>query len=174
MAFSRYLRVSGQVTADVLKDHDRLEEREALDSHDEIDGVEVLATPETAREVGARVRCRVELAADRTEEAEIAVALLPRDAQAPGELGDVDVVAKSTQFRFPYPSGHTRASGFGAAVLRASTGRPFLEELEIELLVDHGKLSFAGGHEEFAGHRHQHAVVPCGMVDEDLLEVLGE
>ncbi len=174
MACSRYLRVSGQVAADASKELDRLEEREPLASHDEIDGVEVLATPETAREVGARVGRGVELAADRTEEAEVAVARFPRDTQVPNELGDVDVVAKSTQFRFPYPSGHTRASGFGAAVLRASTGRPFLEELEIELLVDHGKLSFAGGHEEFAGHRHQHAVVSGGMVYEDFLEVLGK
>jgi hypothetical protein len=96
----------GAVSRDPSKKLDGLKEGEPLEAHDEIDGIEVLAAAEAASEVGARVCCGVELAADRTEEAEVAVATFPRDSQTPNELGDVDVVSKSAQFRFRYPSRH--------------------------------------------------------------------
>ena len=46
------------------------------DADQEVDGIEVLFTTEAATEVGGGVDGRVELLADGTEEAEVAVALL--------------------------------------------------------------------------------------------------
>jgi len=90
------LRVVGkrQVPADPPEEADGVEERESFNAHDEVDGIEVLIAPKAASEVGAGVRCGVELAADRTEEAEVAVAAFPRHTQVPNELDDVNVVTK--------------------------------------------------------------------------------
>jgi hypothetical protein len=78
---------------------DGLKERESLHSHDEIDWIEVLAAPEAASEVCARIGCGVELAADRAEEAEVAVVPLRWDTEMTEEVGDVDLITEPTEFR---------------------------------------------------------------------------
>lgn len=77
---------------------DSIEEAATTSEHREINGVEVPLTSEAAGEVGLRIRCSMEVVADRTEESEIAVSHLRGDAQSVDDpLANLDLVSKASQ-----------------------------------------------------------------------------
>ena len=69
----------------------------AADLHQEVDGIEVLFTTEAAAEVGDGVDRRVELLAEGTEEAEVAITFLVGPLQHAEDVRQGNLVAQAAE-----------------------------------------------------------------------------
>jgi hypothetical protein len=84
---------------DAIDQLNGLPEVAGFDGHDHVDGIEVFLTPEAAGEVGFWVCGGLELRAQGTQKAEVAVRDFAGDAQKVRDKpGDGDLVSKHPEF----------------------------------------------------------------------------